>query len=109
MQILANPSASKQPVDTKELREKQALARSQLLRNNAGYIPAFAVQHRRNFFSAKVNCCAGRHSTSAHTVQVQTHAVSFAMPSDALLCQYTILCAPAQAQAVMLCGWATTA
>ncbi|DBA83842.1 TPA: hypothetical protein ACH3X1_006357 [Trebouxia sp. C0004] len=51
--ILASPSASKQPVDTKELREKQALARSQLMRNNAGYIPAFAVQQRRNFFSAK--------------------------------------------------------
>ncbi len=53
--MLANPSASKQAVDTKELREKQALARSQLMRNNAGYIPAFAVQQRRNFFTAKVS------------------------------------------------------
>ena len=52
--MLANPSASKQPVDTKELREKQALARSQLMRQNAGYISAFAIQQRRNFFSAKV-------------------------------------------------------
>ncbi len=65
--MLASPSASKQPVDTKELREKQALGRSQLMRNNAGYIPAFAVQQRRNFFSAKVNGCAGRHSASVHT------------------------------------------
>ena len=52
--MLASPGAGKQPVDTKELREKQALARSQLIRANAGYIPAFAVQQRRNFFVAKV-------------------------------------------------------
>ena len=52
--MLASPGASKQPVDTKELREKQALARSQLMRANAGYIPALAVQQRRNFFTAKV-------------------------------------------------------
>lgn len=91
LQILANPSASKQPVDTKELREKQALARSQLLRNNAGYIPAFAVQQRRNFFNAKVNGCAGRHSTSAlkelSSQQSKSHEMLFATLSDALLRQ----------------------
>lgn len=54
LQMLANPGSSQQSVDVKELREKQALARSQLMRANAGYIPAFAVQQRRNFFTAKV-------------------------------------------------------
>lgn len=66
--MLANPSASKQPVDTKELREKQALARSQLMRSNAGYIPAFAVQQRRHFFNAKVDKTA-----------MQTHEYSCAL------------------------------
>ena len=55
LQMLASPGSSKQAVDLKELREKQALARSQLMRANAGYIPASAIQQRRNFFTAKVS------------------------------------------------------
>ena len=65
--MLASPSASKQPVDIKELREKQALARSQLMRSNAGYIPAFAVQQRRHFFNAKVDW------TAMHTNEYDAH------------------------------------
>lgn len=44
-------------VELKEVREKQALARSQLLRAAAGFIPESGFRQRRAYFSAKVQLC----------------------------------------------------
>ena len=44
-------------VELKEVREKQALARSQLLRAAAGFIPESGFRQRRAYFSAKVQPC----------------------------------------------------
>lgn len=44
-------------VELKEVREKQALARSQLLRAAAGFIPESGFRQRRSYFSAKVQLC----------------------------------------------------
>lgn len=55
-QYIAKLTAGGQPqgkVDTKELREKQQLARSQVLRANAGFIPEAAFRERRQYFAAK--------------------------------------------------------
>ena len=41
-------------VELKEVREKQALARSQLLRAAAGSIPESGFRQRRAYFAAKV-------------------------------------------------------
>lgn len=41
---------SQQKVDPKELREKQALARSQLLRGNFGWLTEPAFRQRRAYF-----------------------------------------------------------
>lgn len=77
LQMLANPGSSSQPPDPKEVREKQALGRSQMLRTFAGYLPAPAVQQRRNFLAAKVPCsvklsawhiwCTLQHPCTCHT------------------------------------------
>ncbi len=40
--------------DPKEIREKQAVARSQLLRANCGFIPEAGFRQRAAYFSAKV-------------------------------------------------------
>ena len=45
---------SQQKVDPKELREKQALARSQLLRGSFGWLTEPAFRQRRAYFSTKV-------------------------------------------------------
>ena len=45
-----------QPVEIKELREKQALQRSNILRVHAGYIPEHGVRQRKHFLTAKVGC-----------------------------------------------------
>ncbi|CAL8463545.1 g3079 [Coccomyxa elongata] len=44
---------SQQKVDMKEVREKQALARSQLLRQGFGYLPELAFKQRLKYFAAK--------------------------------------------------------
>ena len=43
-----------QPAEMKELREKQALQRSNILRVHAGYIPEHGVRQRKHFLTAKV-------------------------------------------------------
>ena len=75
--MLASPSSSKQAVDVKEVREKQAISRSQLMRANAGYIPPFAVQQRRNFFSGKVK--SNLHASSVAHWRVICKYSSFAI------------------------------
>ena len=47
--------SSQQKVDLKEVREKQALARSQLLRQAYGFLPENAFKQRQKYFAAKVN------------------------------------------------------
>ena len=47
-------SPSQQKVEPKELREKQALARSQLLRGAFGWLTEPAFRQRKAYFSAKV-------------------------------------------------------
>lgn len=46
--------SSQQKVDMKEVREKQALARSQLLRQGYGFLPECAFRQRQKYFAAKV-------------------------------------------------------
>lgn len=46
---------SQQKVDLKEVKEKQALARSQLLRQAFGFLPEGAFKQRQKYFAAKVN------------------------------------------------------
>jgi hypothetical protein len=43
-----------QKVDLKEVREKQALTRSQMLRGAYGFIPEGAFRQRKTYFAAKV-------------------------------------------------------
>jgi len=54
--------SSQQKVDVKEVKEKQALARSQLLRQGYGFLPESAFRQRQKYFAAKVrgqvSCCA---------------------------------------------------
>ncbi|BDA48589.1 ER membrane protein complex subunit 3 [Coccomyxa sp. Obi] len=45
--------SSQQKVDMKEVKEKQALARSQLLRQGFGYLPELAFKQRLKYFAAK--------------------------------------------------------
>lgn len=46
---------SQQKVDMKEVKEKQALARSQLVRQGFGYLPELAFKQRLKYFAAKVS------------------------------------------------------
>ena len=46
---------SQQKVDMKEVKEKQSLARSQLLRQGFGYLPELAFKQRLKYFAAKVS------------------------------------------------------
>lgn len=50
--FFSSPPASKP--NLKELREQQAIARAQLVRQNNGFIPESAYRQRRAFFVAKV-------------------------------------------------------
>lgn len=50
---LVSGSPEKGKVDPKELREKQLIARSNMLRGSHGYIPEAAFHERRNFFINK--------------------------------------------------------
>ncbi len=52
--------ASTAKVELKEVREKQALARSQLLRAAAGFIPESGFRQRRAYLAAKVRTDSGR-------------------------------------------------
>ncbi len=53
MQALMGGS-SQQKVDLKEVKEKQALARSQLLRQGYAFLPEGAFKQRVKYFAAKV-------------------------------------------------------
>ncbi len=50
--FLAAPPASKQ--DLRQVREKQAIARANLVRMNGGYMPESGYLSRKAFFTAKV-------------------------------------------------------
>lgn len=47
--------SSQTKVEMKELKEKQALARSQMLRSNLGYLTESAFRQRKAYFAAKVS------------------------------------------------------
>lgn len=47
-------TSSEAAVETKEVREKQAIARSGFLRGHGGYLTAAAFRERRAYFAAKV-------------------------------------------------------
>ena len=79
LQMLANPGSSSQPPDAKEVREKQALGRSQMLRTCANYLPASAVQQRRNFLAAKVTPCLPQFLNFCFKRVTPSH-VSFMLP-----------------------------
>ena len=51
--FFSTPPASK--ANLKELREKQAMARAQLVRQNHGFIPESGYKQRKAFFVAKAN------------------------------------------------------
>ena len=48
------PDPPKNP-NLKELREKQAVARAGVLKQNFGYIPENGLRHRKSFFIGKVS------------------------------------------------------
>ena len=52
-------SPSQQKVEPKELREKQAMARAQLLRGSFGWLTEPAFRQRKAYFSAKVGLMCG--------------------------------------------------
>ena len=66
MQVLMGGGKSQQKVEMKEVKEKQALARSQMLRGAFGFITEGAFRQRKSYFTAKVwkhpifTCCACR-------------------------------------------------
>lgn len=52
--MMGGPSAET-AVELKEVREKQAIARSGFLRGHSGYLTAAAFRERRAYFAAKVH------------------------------------------------------
>ncbi|KAK9848338.1 hypothetical protein WJX84_003801 [Apatococcus fuscideae] len=52
-QMGQGPGKLKTKTDPKEIREKQAIARSQLLRTNCGFVPEAAFRQRAAYFSTK--------------------------------------------------------
>lgn len=75
-------------VDMKELREKQQVARSQVLRTNHGYITEAAFRERRHYFTAKVSELGQGKQFSMQWAHRSTSLDSllFGMPWRARLC-----------------------
>lgn len=57
-QLLAGPSKPSAPPKASELKEKQAVARSGVLRVNGGFLPEQGFAMRRSYFTAKVRGAA---------------------------------------------------
>jgi hypothetical protein len=54
MQVLMGGGKQQQKVDLKEVKEKQALARSQMLRGAFGFLTEGAFRQRKAYFTSKV-------------------------------------------------------
>lgn len=70
MQVFFSSSSSTQKPNLSEIREKSAVTRAQLVRQNHGYIPETAYNQRKAFFVAKVDtplcrCCDSIHTRKA--------------------------------------------